>query len=94
MFNAYSMRAVYDASKIVAPVLIVRGNADSTSSECDARGLLRSLGSRNKRYETVSPGSHFVCFERACSQLLDVCEDFLEECSRERLGDDSSRSGS
>ena len=78
VFRACSGQALYDASAIRAPALLVRGDADTTSTDADARHLLDRLGSRLKRYRTVSPGSHFVCFERSAPQLLAACEEFLE----------------
>ena len=78
LFHACSGRPLYDPSAIRAPTLIVRGDSDTTSTDPDARGLLDRLGSAVKRYRTISPGSHFVCFERSAPLLFEACEEFLQ----------------
>lgn len=83
LFYACSGQPLYDASAIRIPTLIVRGDSDTTATDSDARRLLRDLGSRIKRYRTVSQGSHFVSFERSAPLLHEVCEKFLETPSGE-----------
>lgn len=78
LFRACTGHPVFDAPAIRTPTLIVRGDADTTSTDADARRLMRDLGSAVKRYRTVTPGSHFAVFERAAPQLFEACEGFLE----------------
>lgn len=77
LFRAFTGHPVYDASAIRAPILIVRGDSDTTSTDADARRLMRDLGSRVKRYRTITPGSHFAFFERSGRRLFEACEEFL-----------------
>jgi alpha-beta hydrolase superfamily lysophospholipase len=77
LFEAFSGRAVFDASRIRAPTLLLRGEADTTASDDDARGLLQALGSINKHYQVIAAGGHFQCLERSMPRMIDACAEFL-----------------
>lgn len=81
LFRAFTGRPIYDPSTIRAPALIVRGDADTTSTDADSQRLLRDLGSDVKRYRTIASGSHFAFFERSAPLLFEACEEFLETSS-------------
>jgi alpha-beta hydrolase superfamily lysophospholipase len=77
LFRAFTGHAAFDASAIRTPVLLVRGEADTSSTDEDARTLLRELGSADKRYQIIPSGSHFLCFERSAPLLFESCKQFL-----------------
>lgn len=77
IFEAFSGRPPYDAGAIREPVLIVRGEGDSTSTDTDARRLLGTLGSRAKAYRVIVRGSHFALLERSAPALYEACGEFL-----------------
>ena len=78
LHRAFTGHPVFAASRIRVPVMIVRGEGDSTSTDADARSLLRDLGSRHRRCQAIAGGSHFALLERAAPRLFEACEAFLE----------------
>jgi pimeloyl-ACP methyl ester carboxylesterase len=79
VFEAFSGRPLYDAAKIREPVLIARGEGDSTATDADARRLHAALGSREKLVRTVPQGSHFAILERSAPVLYQACGEFLRK---------------
>jgi pimeloyl-ACP methyl ester carboxylesterase len=79
LFRAFTGQAAFEAPAIRMPVLIVRGDSDTTSTDLDSRRLFNDLGSNRKSYRTISPGSHFLPFERSAPRLFDAFVEFLEE---------------
>jgi len=77
LFRAFSGYAPFDAGKIEVPVLLVRGDADTTSTEADSLRLLGCLKSRDKRSMTIPSGTHFACFEYSAPLLFDAIHAFL-----------------
>jgi alpha-beta hydrolase superfamily lysophospholipase len=77
LFQAFSGHAAFDAGKIEVPVLLVRGDSDTTSTEADSLRLLECLKSRDKRSITIPSGTHFACFEYAAPLLFDTLLAFL-----------------
>lgn len=78
VFEAFSGRPLYDAGTIREPVLVVRGEGDSTSTDADARRVLAALGSKVKSYRAIPQGSHFALLERSAPVLHRACVEFLE----------------
>ncbi|HKX28533.1 MAG TPA: alpha/beta fold hydrolase [Blastocatellia bacterium] len=78
LFSAFTGQAAFEAAAIRVPALIVRGDADTTSTDADARRLLHDLGSSDKRYQTIASSSHFLPFERSAPSLNAAFEEFLE----------------
>jgi pimeloyl-ACP methyl ester carboxylesterase len=79
LFEAFSGRPLYDAGAIREPVLILRGEGDSTATDADARRLHEALGSRVKASQTILRGSHFALLERSAPVLYEACEEFLRK---------------
>jgi pimeloyl-ACP methyl ester carboxylesterase len=77
LMHAFSGRSLFDAARIRTPVLLVRGEGDTTATDEDARGLLDRLASDEKQYSIVAAGSHFQCLERSMPALLAACTRFL-----------------
>ncbi|NVD71344.1 alpha/beta hydrolase [Duganella sp. BJB1802] len=73
----WSGKALYDASRVVAPALLVRGEWDSVCSEADADNLLAALGSGTKRCETLPRATHLMHLESSRGLLYNAVNDFL-----------------
>jgi pimeloyl-ACP methyl ester carboxylesterase len=82
LIGVFNGRPLYDPGKVVAPVLLVRGADDTTSTATDMARLLEGLGSSRKVERTIAPGSHFLCVERNRMQLYQCLCDFLAEDDR------------
>lgn len=74
----FSGKSVFDCTRITAPTLLVRGDADPISTHADACRLLAGLGSATKRYEIIPNGAHFMVAERALPELHSVVTAFLQ----------------
>lgn len=81
----FNGQPLYDPEKLTMPILIIRGAGDTTSTDSDARRLLGRVASRDKDYQIVSPGSHFLCVEQNRHQLYDPIRRFLDRDRRESL---------
>jgi pimeloyl-ACP methyl ester carboxylesterase len=77
LFRAFSGHAAFAAESIQIPILLARGDSDTTSTEPDAQLLLERLGSREKRSITTPSATHFACFEHSASLLFDALLAFL-----------------
>ncbi len=77
LVSVFNGRPLYDPAKLTMPTLVIRGADDTTSTDSDARNLLALIGSRDKEYCVVSPGSHFLCVERNRRQLYVSIKHFL-----------------
>jgi pimeloyl-ACP methyl ester carboxylesterase len=77
---AWSGHLPYDASRIFAPVLIVRGEWDTVTRDADARWLWSALSRATvKRDVKISRGTHVMHLESARHQLYDEVAAFLSE---------------
>lgn len=79
MVRIFNGEALYEPAALTMPVLVVRGEHDTTSTDTDARGLLARLASPEKQYRVVAGGSHFLCIERSRQALYDVLGQFLDQ---------------
>jgi len=77
LHRAFSGEAAFDAEKIDIPILLIRGDSDTTSTEADTLRLLERLKSRDKHSITIPSGTHFACFEYSAPLLLDALLAFL-----------------
>lgn len=77
LIGIFNGRPLYDPSRIIMPVLLIRGGDDTTSTDTDARNLLGRIGSREKEYQIISPGSHFLCVEKNRTKLYQSINEFL-----------------
>jgi len=77
MVKVFNGQALYDPAKLPMPLLVVRGEHDTTSTDTDARRLLARAGASEKRYRIVPGASHFLCIERAREALYDELNLFL-----------------
>jgi pimeloyl-ACP methyl ester carboxylesterase len=77
LFEIFNGRPLYEPQLVGAPTLVIRGHDDTTSTRSDALALLEALGTTEKRYVEVCPGSHFLCAERNATTLFGEIELFL-----------------
>lgn len=77
LFEVFNGRPLYDAGRISVPTLVVRGQDDTTSTPSDALALFDALGTTQKRYVAIAPGSHFLCAERNALDLFGEIDLFL-----------------
>jgi pimeloyl-ACP methyl ester carboxylesterase len=76
---AWSGSLPYDPSRIVAPVLLVRGEWDSVSNAEDISWLFRALtNASEKEAVTLDRGTHVMHLESGRTRLYKVVESFLE----------------
>lgn len=73
----WSGHSLFDASKIVAPTLIIRGAWDSVFTDADAKGLLDSLGCDDKTDARIERATHLMHLESQRSVLYEHVNDFL-----------------
>lgn len=77
LVQVFNGRPLYDPAKLTMPVLLVRGEHDTTSTATDAQRLLARIASPVKRYRVIARASHFLCIERNRAKLYDELGDFL-----------------
>lgn len=78
LFEAFNERPLWDPRALEIPTLLIRGDADTTSSHADASGLFDAIASPLKRYVVVGNGAHFVMAERNAWQVFDELQLFLD----------------
>lgn len=76
LWECFNARPVYDPSKIIVPVLLVRGSQDRTSTRSDALNLFDALGVQSRQYIEIANGSHFLVAERQASHLFAMVNTF------------------
>jgi pimeloyl-ACP methyl ester carboxylesterase len=64
LIEVFNGRPLYDPATIEAPVLLVRGEGDTTSTASDMRRLEAAIGSVAKTRLEIPDGSHFLCIEK------------------------------
>jgi pimeloyl-ACP methyl ester carboxylesterase len=64
LIEVFNGRPLYDPRTIEAPVLMVRGACDTTSTASDMRRLEAAIGSAEKSCLEIPDGSHFLCVEK------------------------------
>lgn len=63
LWEALSGRALYSASDIAVPTLVIRGGADTIASRTDGLALFDALGSEHKQYIEIANASHYALLE-------------------------------
>ena len=84
LVNVFNGRRLYDPRRITAPTLLVRGSEDITSTDTDARSLLRDLRSEVKSYSVIPVASHFLLLEKQRTALYRVLDAFFEPLKEPR----------
>lgn len=78
IFEAFSGRPLWRPSDLHVPTLLIRGDADPTSTHEDTSHLFAAISSPVKRYVLVGNGAHFVVAERNALQVFEEVSLFLE----------------
>jgi len=73
----WSGQTLYDAGRIVAPTLIVRGEWDSVCSDRDAERLLGALGTADKTDVKIERAAHLMHLEQQRGELYARVNEFL-----------------
>jgi len=80
LYDRASNIPLYDAARVVCPVLLIRGTQDGASADPEALGLFHALrNSWGKRYVILEDGTHFMELEKRRLELLTEVQSFLEE---------------
>jgi pimeloyl-ACP methyl ester carboxylesterase len=79
LWEVFHARPLYDASRIEAPTLIIRGDADWDSTQEDAFGLFEALGAEDKQYIVIGDATHFLSLEKRAPMLIRQVQAFLED---------------
>jgi pimeloyl-ACP methyl ester carboxylesterase len=73
-------RAIWNASSIYVPTLVIAGEYDTWSYPEDREGLMRDLTNAPiKKHVTIKDATHFVLFEKPRMQFFDEIAKFLGE---------------
>lgn len=73
--RVYTLRPIYDASKITCPTLILRGEQDSASQDIDMQGLFAKLQCPKQRID-ISDASHYGILEKGADRFFEVIGEF------------------
>jgi pimeloyl-ACP methyl ester carboxylesterase len=76
--RVFTLRPIYDASKITCPTLILRGEQDSASQDEDMQGLLAKLTCPKQRID-IADASHYGILEKGADRFFNAIGDFLSE---------------
>jgi pimeloyl-ACP methyl ester carboxylesterase len=76
---AWSGELAYRPEDIGAPLLVVRGEWDSLSTDKDADWLLSHIGSSVRKDAKIPKGTHLLHLERSREELFAAVRTFLEE---------------
>jgi pimeloyl-ACP methyl ester carboxylesterase len=74
LFEIWSGRPVYDAARIVAPTLVIHGDADEFSDSTLVPRLTNSCG---RREVIVGDGTHYMLYERVRIDIYGALDAFL-----------------
>jgi pimeloyl-ACP methyl ester carboxylesterase len=77
LFQVFQGKALYDASRLKLPCLLVRGADDLTATAADANLLYQSLESSFKHLVTLPDAGHFMQAERGAGDLHQALIQFL-----------------
>lgn len=76
LYYIWTSRPIYDASKIQAPTLLIRGDRDEFA---DPTFIDRLTGAAWRREVVIGDATHWVIYEKNRDQLLREVQAFLEE---------------
>lgn len=74
---AWTGSALYDPQRIIAPLLIVRGEWDSLCTDADAARLLSEAGALIKQDRKIAKGTHLLHLEENRDKLYRAVNEFL-----------------
>ncbi|WP_414446998.1 alpha/beta fold hydrolase [Burkholderia sp. 22PA0099] len=74
LFEIFSGRPIYDASKVIAPTFVIHGDADNFSDIGMVTHFSQSCG---RRELIVGDGTHYMIFEKSRHQVYAALDDYL-----------------
>lgn len=77
LWETFNARPLYDPARISCPTLLLRGDADPTSTRTDALGLFDLIGADEKQYVEIANGAHFVSAEKRAPVVFGITTKFL-----------------
>ncbi len=77
LIEIFNGKPLYDPSALEMPVLLVRGERDTTATESDAKRLMARLPAARVKYRSIPGGSHFLCIEKNRLALYEELRSFL-----------------
>lgn len=69
----------YDAARVTAPALVIRGVDDPETNTRGQNLLLEALGSTDKRTVEIGEGTHYITVERNHGVFWEAVDGFLDE---------------
>lgn len=69
----------YEAERVTAPVLVIRGVDDPETNTRGQNLLLEALGSADKRAVEIEGGTHYITVERNHEPFWGAVDEFLDE---------------
>jgi pimeloyl-ACP methyl ester carboxylesterase len=69
---------INDPAKILAPVLMLRGEYDGNSTEIDLLNMYRKFPNNDKQYVTIAGAAHSLVYSWNRHQLWHYMKAFLE----------------
>jgi pimeloyl-ACP methyl ester carboxylesterase len=77
LIRIFNGHPIYNPAKLTMPLLLVRGEHDTTSTRSDARNIHSGVKHADVHYAEIAGGSHFLCVERNRHKLYEELRDFL-----------------
>lgn len=77
LIEIFNGKPIYDPSALEMPLLLVRGERDTTATESDAKRLMARLPAARVKYRSIPGGSHFLCIEKNRLALYEELRSFL-----------------
>ena len=75
LIEVFNGKPLYDPAALTLPVLLIRGEQDTTATRSDAKQLIDRLA--DVRYRAIPGGSHFLCIEKNRLALYEELRSFL-----------------
>lgn len=77
LWEAFNGRPLYDPRRLLCPLLLIRGSADTSSTRCDALTMFDLTGSERRSYIEIAEGTHFISAEWRHIDVFAACNTFL-----------------
>ncbi|MEX1034616.1 MAG: alpha/beta hydrolase [Sneathiella sp.] len=79
LWEVFNGRPIIDPSSIECPVMLIRGDSDTTSTRGDALNLFDQLSSIHRRYVEIYQGTHYANLEKIAWQIFSESLEFFAQ---------------